>query len=74
MTDWLDTEGVARRLGVLPRTITEYLYRSRQARKLAGRRHVVASHNFPEPDDRFGGRPVWKPSTIARYERQKGSK
>lgn len=66
---YLDTEGVARRLGVQPRTITEYLYRAR--RRVAGKPKIVAAHNFPEPDQYFGGRPVWKESTIARFERKR---
>jgi hypothetical protein len=74
---YLDTEAVARQLGVQPRTITEYLYRSRLARSnarrsaVAGRPKMRAPSNFPEPDKYYAGRPVWKRSTINRFERQR---
>lgn len=63
----LDTNALADRLGVGPRTVTEYLYRSRRLRAKGITK--TGTYGLPEPDDTYGGRPVWKESTIARWER-----
>lgn len=67
--EFLDTEEVARLLGVGPRSVTEYLYRSRvlRSRNKPGR----GTYGFPEPDKRYGGRAVWKPSTIEAWQRSR---
>lgn len=51
----LDTAAVAAQLGVSRSTISTYLARGR----------------MPEPDARYGGSPVWVPSTIALWIEQR---
>jgi hypothetical protein len=52
--DVLNTEAVARLIGVKPATVISY----RAESKPGGR---YASHPFPKPDGTFGGRPFWAP-------------
>lgn len=60
----LTVRAIAERIGVKERTIRNY----HQAAERRRRDGEPRPGDFPPPDDRFGITPVWKASTIRRWQ------
>jgi len=58
VTEYLDTAGVARLLGVRPQTVSRYRMEDRHP-------------PFPEPDITISGRPGWRPETIQAWQAER---
>jgi hypothetical protein len=70
----LDVPALARRLGVKETTVHTMLRRARRNREAVERGELaeVPRGDLPVPDRIVAGRhPLWKPSTIAKWERQR---
>jgi len=61
---YLDTQEVAKALGVTYNTVRFYLQQARANRRNA----VTKPGDMPEPDRVFGRSPVWRRSTIERWQ------
>lgn len=62
--EYLDIAGIAERIGIKPDSVQTY-----HKRAVRGRRDGdVKPWDLPEPDARFGGRPVWLVATVEAWE------
>lgn len=61
---YLDTEAVAKQVGLSVDSLRVYLKRSRRRERSGAE---LRPHDFPVPDQTFGRSPAWRQSTITAW-------